>query len=556
MLLFLLSGLVAAVDPTATIARPDATLIGTASSSVETFQSIPLAQPPIGPLRLRPPQPFNSSLGTVQAKEAAPACPQFIFDRDGDLPSSILGLLTDSPLFQVASNQNEDCLYINVYRPAGTTSSDSLPVLFWIFGGGFELGWASMYDGTGFVEASVDQDEPIIFVTVAYRVGGFGFLPGKEVKADGSANLGLLDQRLGLQWVADNIASFGGDPDKVTIWGESAGAISVFDHCVAYDGDNTYNGKPLFRAGIMNSGSVIPADPVDGAKGQVVYDTVTKSAGCDTAADSLACLRALPFPAFLAAANSVPALFSYSSLALSYLPRPDGAFLTASPDILLARGSIPQIPLIIGDQEDEGTLFALAQPNITTTSQLAAYLLADYFPAANASTVAALVALYADTYQYGSPFRSFDPLDNWYPQFKRLAAILGDLTFTLARRRVLAAAATLGLHTWSYLSSYGHGTPVLGTFHGSDLLQLFAGPSGEGLPGFAAAAFRAYYVSFANHLDPNRGVNGTFPDWPEWVGGGQVLNVKAGDAVLLEDDFRQDVVDFLGKSGAQFDIKR
>jgi carboxylesterase type B len=131
-----------------------------------------------------------------------------------------------------------------------------------------------MYDGTSLVADSVVKGKPIIFVAVNYRVGGFGFLPGKEVLADGSANLGLLDQRLGLKWVADNIAAFGGDPDKVTIWGESAGSISVLDQMALYDGDHTYKGKPLFRAAIMNSGSIVPADPVDGAKGQAIYDTV------------------------------------------------------------------------------------------------------------------------------------------------------------------------------------------------------------------------------------------------------------------------------------------
>lgn len=132
-----------------------------------------------------------------------------------------------------------------------------------------------MYDGTSLVADSVAQGKPIIFVAVNYRVGGFGFLPGKEVLADGAANLGLLDQRLGLQWVADNIAAFGGDPEKVTIWGESAGSISVLDQMALYDGDNTYKGKPLFRGGIMNSGSVVPTDPVDGTKGQAIYDTVS-----------------------------------------------------------------------------------------------------------------------------------------------------------------------------------------------------------------------------------------------------------------------------------------
>src|SRR3954470_20019209 len=102
-----------------------------------------------------------------------------------------------------------------------------------------------MYDGTSLIASSLSEGKPIIFVAVNYRVGGFGFLAGKEILKDGSANLGLLDQRLGLQWVADNIAAFGGDPSKVTIWGESAGSISVLDQMALYDGDNTYKGKPL-----------------------------------------------------------------------------------------------------------------------------------------------------------------------------------------------------------------------------------------------------------------------------------------------------------------------
>ena len=179
------------------------------------------------------------------------------------------------PLLQTVTNAGEDCLTVNVQRPAGTKADAKLPVLFWIFGGGFELGSTAMYDGASLVAESVAQGKPIVFVAVNYRVGGFGFMPGKEVLEDGSANLGLLDQRLGLQWVADNIAAFGGDPEKVTIWGESAGAISVLDQMMLYDGDNSYKGKPLFRAGIMNSGSIVPADPVDCPKGQAIYDRVS-----------------------------------------------------------------------------------------------------------------------------------------------------------------------------------------------------------------------------------------------------------------------------------------
>lgn len=123
---------------------------------------------------------------------------------------------------------------------------------------------------------------------------------------------------------------------------------------VLYDGDHTYKNKPLFRAAIMNSGSVAPADPVDCPKGQEVYNTVVETAGCASAASSLDCLRALDYTDFLNAANSVPGILSFSSVALSYLPRPDGVALTQTPDILIASKKYAKVPFIVGDQEDEG----------------------------------------------------------------------------------------------------------------------------------------------------------------------------------------------------------
>jgi triacylglycerol lipase len=150
-----------------------------------------------------------------------------------------MGELANILLFQTATDAGEDCLTVSIRRPTGTEAGANLPVLVWIFGGGFELGSTSMYDGTGLVSASMNLGMPIIFVAINYRVGGFGFMPGSEILKDGSANLGLLDQRLALEWIADNIKAFGGDPTKVTIWGESAGSISVFDQMALYDGDNT-----------------------------------------------------------------------------------------------------------------------------------------------------------------------------------------------------------------------------------------------------------------------------------------------------------------------------
>ena len=103
-------------------------------------------------------------------------------------------------------------------RPAGTAASAKLPVVVWIFGGAFAIGSATQYDGTRIVKQAEDLGQPVIYVAINYRLGGFGFLPGREVSKDGSSNLGLRDQRLALQWVQDNIAAFGGDSSRVTLW--------------------------------------------------------------------------------------------------------------------------------------------------------------------------------------------------------------------------------------------------------------------------------------------------------------------------------------------------
>ncbi|EMR87289.1 hypothetical protein ACHAQE_006570 [Botrytis cinerea] len=533
-----------AAAPTVTIASPAATIIGGAGATVETFAGVPFAKPPVGALRLKPPQPITSALGTIKATAQAASCPQFFFSTtiNDAIPTSALGLLLNTPVFQQVLNAGEDCLYLNIQRPVGTTASSKLPVLFWIFGGGFELGGTAMYDGSSWVAESIAEGKPIIFVQVAYRVGGFGFLPGAEILADGSANLGLLDQRLGLQWVADNIAAFGGDPSKVTIWGESAGAISVFDQMALYGGDNTYKGKSLFRGAIMNSGSIVPADPVDCPKGQIIYDNVVASAGCSAAANTLTCLRGVPYSTLLNATNSVPGLLSYSSIALSYLPRPDGTALTKSPDLLLASGNWAKVPFIIGDQEDEGTIFALFQSNISTTAQLTTYFSDFFFHNAPTSVLTGLLNTYPNDLISGSPFRTL-LLNNWYPQFKRLAAILGDLTFTLTRRVFLKTALKVAptVPSWSYLSSYDYGTPVLGTFHGSDILQVFNGIK----PNYAASASKAYYLSFVNTLDPNNGTSSAYANWPQYSNGAQLLNLYASFGGFISDNFRSTSYDYI-----------
>ncbi|KAL1296824.1 hypothetical protein AAFC00_004450 [Neodothiora populina] len=526
--------------PSATV--KNGTVIGSTTGGIDSFKGIPFARPPVGPLRLKPPQTITSGYATLTATAVPTACPQFFSQVDtADLPSDVIGTLLDSPLGQEILNAGEDCLTLNVIRPSTVTSSSKLPVLVYIFGGGFELGSTQMYDGTPIVAQSVKLGAPVIYVAMNYRVGGFGFLAGKELKADGSTNLGLRDQRLALEWISENIAAFGGDPTKITIWGESAGAISVFDQTIINGGDNTHQGKALFRGAIMNSGSITPALDVDHPKPQAIYDLVVKNAGCSSASDTLACLRNLPYQDLLQATNSVPAIFSYTSLNLAYLPRPDpsDSFYPISPDVAVRNGAYTKVPIIVGDQEDEGTLFSLVQTNITTTEEVVDYF-SMIFPDTEVSLTAGLVDTYPDDPAAGSPFRT-GSANQIYPQFKRVAALVGDVVFNLRRRQYLSLVSGT-VNAWSFLDSHAYGTPVLGTFHASDLLAYFFETTLV-----TAVTYQNYYVSFVNYLDPNA-IPTTAPliSWPKYTSANpQLVQLQVLSNNLMQDDFRSTSYEYI-----------
>lgn len=215
------------------------------------------------------------------------------------------------------------------------------------------------------------------------------------------------------------------------------------------------------------------------------------------------------------------------------------------------------MPYILGDQEDEGTLFGLFTSNITTTQQLSAYLKELFFsnPAAGVDD---LVALYPEDPSAGSPFGTGAD-NNFYPQFKRIAALLGDAVFTLTRRVVLSATAAVApeVPSWSYLGAYDRGFPILGTFHGSDLIQVFYGQKDN----FAANAIMLYFLNFAYNLDPNDGAGGaapqlglgqgptpTPPDWPRWSDGNTLVEFGADNFSYIQDDFRQQQFEFISKN--------
>ncbi|KID84921.1 lipase 3 precursor [Metarhizium guizhouense ARSEF 977] len=158
---------------------------GWSADGVDSFNGIPYADPPVGPLRLRPPQKLSKKLKTFDALGVAAACPQsFVSPPDQFVVNTVGPQLLDLPLFKNSTGQ-EDCLTITVQRPSSIKPGEKLPVLFWIYGGGFAFGSTNVYNGSPLIQAGLYSGKPFIYVAVNYRLGGFGFMPGKEALNEG-----------------------------------------------------------------------------------------------------------------------------------------------------------------------------------------------------------------------------------------------------------------------------------------------------------------------------------------------------------------------------------
>lgn len=241
----------------------------------------------------------------------------------------------------------------------------------------------------------------------------------------------------------------------------------------------------------------MPADDVASAKPQAVYDQVVINTNCSSAADTLECLRQAPYDTLYRATTEFPGILSYASLNLAYLPRPDNSSIVfpLSPDVAVSQGKFAKVPVIIGDQEDEGTLFAGYASNVSTTQDLYDYFRI-YFPTVAEDKITQLVDAYPDDPAAGSPYRTGDRF-NLFPQYKRLAAILGDITFTLVRRAYLAFV-TNDVCAWSYLATYNYNTSALGTSHGSDLSVIRS--TTASIP---RDSYLTFLISFSYYKDPN-----------------------------------------------------
>jgi para-nitrobenzyl esterase len=438
---------------------------GTVENNLTVFKGIPFAAPPVGDLRWQPPQPLKKWDGVKQTTEFAPAPMQ-----GGNPPSG----------------KSEDCLYLNVWTPA-KSYDEKIPVLVWIYGGGFSFGSTSVpvHDGANLAKKGV------VLVSIAYRVGQLGFLAHPELSAENSNNVsgnyGLLDQIAGLKWIQKNISAFGGDPDKVTIFGESAGGISVSMLCASP------LAKGLFHGAISQSGgSFGPTRPTtfpgenmkslnQAEKEGVDY---TKKAGVSSIAE----LRKID-------AEKLPSEWGMGSA----WPIIDGYVIPDDQYKLYEAGNYNDIPVLIGYNSDEGLSFS---PGRTPE---------EYFTGVKS--------------RYG---KFADDLIKAYP--------VGENSVPKTARD-LARDASFGWHTWSWArlqSKTGkskvyyyyfdqhpdfpedspnadHGSP-----HGQDVAYVFqnlntSNPNVTKSDLETSQAMATYWTNFAKYGNPN---GEAVPEWP------------------------------------------
>lgn len=300
---------------------------GLVQDEMQQYKGIPYAQPPLADLRWQPPLPAKSWSDTRSADAFAPTCATRI---------SLGGFS--------ATSESEDCLYLNVYTPQTSKANDKRPVMVVIPGGGLMTGSGNDYDPSYFI----DQD--LIVVSLNYRVGVFGFFSHPALNSEGhpAINYGIMDQQAALRWVKDNIAQFGGDPNNVTLYGESAGGQSVLTHLAAPASAG------LFHQGIVSSGAYSLTQRTVAAH-NLAGEQLAKNLGCeDTNPGKVAaCLRSQSTTTLLDQNLALT-----PSLGLnSDTPTIDGTILPASFKTAFSSGQYNQVPVINGFNADEGSFF-------------------------------------------------------------------------------------------------------------------------------------------------------------------------------------------------------
>ena len=456
---------------------------GKVAGGTYAFLGIPYAAPPVGALRYRPPAPHDCWTDTRDATAFSEVCIQL--DATGD-PTKIHG--------------SEDCLFLNIWTPSDYTVSSKRPVMFFVHGGGHTIGSASeqAQDGSYTYDGQVIAEKGVaVVVTTNYRLGALGFVAHPALAAESpdkaSGNYGTMDATFALGWVAANIAQFGGDPDRVMVFGESAGAVQT---CMLVVSPLAAG---LFHAAIMESGGCTAKSNADA---ETFGAQFVNAAGCGGASDIPACLRGLTAEAITVA---LPQPVQVAGKAGGYQPNIDGHVIPVKPIDALKAGGGNAAAGVVGANSDETSKSVPAQMTETQYTQAVYALVAS-------KQVADLVLAQYPVADYGG-----DP---------RIAfiALTSDAKFICTARQTLNAAAQGGvapLHRYFYTHAFENGgaqLKALGAFHGSELAMVFGHLSYSGYQPTAGEqalsdAFIGYWSRFAGVGDPNSPNGGGAPEW-------------------------------------------
>ena len=470
----------------------------TQNNQVEAYLGIPYAESTAGANRFEPPVPKAPWTDTFRATAFGPICPQ------------------NKPPAQGV--QSEDCLSLNVWRPVRASPSSPLPVLVNIYGGAFVEGSSAqpLYEGANRPlrdGAYLAATQNLVVVSMNYRLGVLGAFAGR---AGRTGNYGLKDQQLALQWVRNNIAAFGGNPDLVTLSGESAGAQSVGLHLLSVP-----TSAPLFEAAIMQSNPFgIPFKTLEQAGSTA--ELYLLAVGCKFRFDQLGCLREKPVDELLAAQTSPSlsyALLDYGLAAfLNWAPIIDGEFVTSQP-ITVAQQEGVRKPTLMGTNTNEGTVF-FATPNAKPIGLFgyAAFL---------------RTLLGADN---AAPIMAVYPRNPSGDNTDQAIHITTDYLFTCSNRAVARAAkAPVYLYQYTHVPSFSIWPNISRcdneSCHGDELAFVFHSATGE--LSFTpeeekfSQEMANYWGRFASIFHNPNGVGQAEPVWPSFSNSSQYLQLDS-----------------------------
>ncbi|TLD08891.1 uncharacterized protein PgNI_07815 [Pyricularia grisea] len=448
------------------------TITGTidpSTPSVRQFLGIPYAQPPLGSLRFSAPRALTSPQGDVDATSVPPSCMQYLSSNAGFYTREVLqfnlgGLNVTGPV-------SEDCLTLSVWTPESAKAGADLPVMIYVYGGGFQTGGVDVpYQ---LPPKWVERTGSHVVVVMNYRLNVFGFPSAAGLNAT-EQNLGLLDQRLAVEWARDNIAAFGGDPKRMGLWGQSAGSISVGVYAFAYAED------PVVNSFMMDSGTELTdlfAEPLPSN-----FTFVAGKVGCGglQAGEEVECMRKVP------AEDIATFLQDYddsgSQPGTRFWPVKDGKSVFGDYGKLYQEGKIAKIPAIIGSNAQDGNPFAPYDPNGVDQEAADATKLSLFFcPAFKSSVNRVQAKIPVFRYEYFGNFTNVSP-KSWMgayhsAELPMLFGTHGDFRgeSTQLERDTSAAMqdAWLALVRDGVAGVEALGWPAFGGVDGGDFVQQF-----------------------------------------------------------------------------------